>query len=246
MLYAESQYGEYLYGNSAVDIGAKDDTNEEGTYYTDLTHYVPNFILNMEEFEESLQAAGYEVGQLQNFSEDLENQLYISTATWGIQKWEKIYGISGGKDLPTEKRRAAVFTRVHGAKTFTPLLAESVAKNYTGVDTSVLEDTANYTFTVFFIGCYGMPSGIREFREWLERMKPAHLKALIKYRYVTWKELQKYKWKDLRKYTWGSVRVWQQGMTVTWHGLRNAGYTWKSIRRKATWGAIKNIEEAKE
>lgn len=244
MLYAQGQYAEYMLGNTSVDVSG--DGTEEEKYYTDLKKYAPPFILNMEEFDTEYEIAGEEVGRAAHYAEDLEKQYYISTATWGIKKWEKIYGIAGSEGSTLEQRRAAVRMRLIGGRTFTPALVEKIAQDVTGTEAQVQEDTENYTFTVFFIGTYGVPNGIREFREWLKMAKPAHLAVVIKYRYVTWKEIEGRKWKDLKSYTWDSIRVQQETKKVTWARMANTGMTWKNLNDKETWKEVKNMEEAKE
>lgn len=244
MTYTDAQYAESLYGAGTVTTIEQAD---EETYYTDLKKYMPSFLLDMDEFDTCCEIDGEEVGRLRHYVEDLEDQTYISTATWGIKKWEKIYGIVGSESSTIEQRRAAVLMSEKGEKTFTPSLVKDIANEMTGVDVEVRENYSDYSFVVFFVGQYGVPKGIREFREWLEMAKPAHLASSIEYRYVIWREIASKRWDDLRRYTWQSIRVAEAAQTVTWHGIAAAMFTWKSLRKRTTaWKAVKSIEEAKE
>lgn len=243
MLYADEQYGRYLYGaDTAIEITPE----ESEEYYADLKHYAPQFIQDMDEYDETYDSAGYEVGLLKHYEDDLQDQYSLDSVTWGISKWEKLYGITPSGTALSEQRKQAVRNRIHGAKTFTPSLVESIAQDTTGVEAVVQEDTANYMFTVFFIGAYGTPPNVRVFREWLEMMKPAHLEALIQYRYLIWSELLPHKWSELKKYTWDSLKLWEQRKSVTWDGVTAADFTWRSLKKRSSWKNIKNIEEAKQ
>lgn len=240
MLYGEELYGQYLYG----DDSGGGEKKEDPKYYIDLLRYVPRFIQEMREFHEFLTSWGYEAGLIEHNVRDLETQLLVSTSTWGLVMWEAVYGIVSS-DATYETRRADVLAKMAAAKTCTPALIETVAEHYTGVVTKVIEDYEHYHFTVFFIGKYGTVPNTLQLRRALEVIKPAHLGFDLKFRYVIWNELKPYTWDQLRKYTWDGLRVMEIRTQVTWHGLQNAGFTWKAMKRYR-WKNVKNIEEAKE
>lgn len=240
MLYGESLYGEFLYGNDSL----KKNNEEEPTYYVDLLKYVPRFIQEMREFYELLTSWGVEVGLIEHNIRELEEQLLVSTATWGLVMWEAVYGITN-EGATYEVRRADILAKMAAAKTCTPALIENVAEHYTGVTSQVIEDYANYHFTVFFIGKYGTVPNTVQLKRTLETIKPAHLSFDLKFRFVIWNELRPYTWDQLKKYTWDGIRVMEVRTQVTWHGLQNTGFTWKALK-KYRWKNVKNIEEAKE
>ena len=62
---------------------------------------------------------------------------------------------------------------------------------------------------------------------------------------MIWNEVANKTWADLRDYTWDGIRVWKKIPQVTWHGLYNAGLTWRSAK-KNSWTTVKDREDAKE
>lgn len=243
MLYSEDQYGLRLYGG---DTGGSSDgtTVEEDRYYTDLRRYLPRFM--WEEFREMnalLMAQGYEVGRFWYYLENYYEQVYVGSATWGLQRWEKVLGLATNLRKPYDSRRATIKARLQVCATCTPALLATLATTTTGVEAIVVEDTANYEFTITFIGAYGVPMNMQVLKDAVEIAKPAHLAVNYKYKYVTWNELKPYTWDELSPYTWDGLRVMEITQRVTWNGIKNAGFTVRSIKRYTS-NSIKNVTEA--
>lgn len=242
MIYSEDQYGLYQYG---LTTASSSDTEEE-VFYTDLRRYLPRFM--WEEFKEMnalLIAQGHEVGRYWNQLLDYYKQSYIDQGTWGLQRWEKCLGLPASLTKPYETRRAAIKARLQVCATCTPQLLADLATTTTGVDAVVDEDFANYEFTIYFIGAYGVPANMSVLKDAVELAKPAHLNCIYKFKYVIWNDLKPYQWASLRKYTWDGIRIMEVTTRVTWNGIKAAGFTCRSIKRY-TCNSIKNVAEAKQ
>lgn len=57
-----------------------------------------------------LRAVGKQIDDILTFREDVIDQLFVQTATWGLQHWERQLGLSVGESLPVEIRRARIFS----------------------------------------------------------------------------------------------------------------------------------------
>lgn len=243
MLYSEDQYGLRLYGGDNGSSG--DSTNKtEDKHYTDLRRYLPRFM--WEEFREMnalLQAQGFEVGRIWYYLVNYFEQTYVVSGTWGLQRWEKVLGLTTNLQKPYDSRRAAIKARLQVCATCTPALLANLATTTTGVEAVVVEDTANYEFTIMFIGAYGVPKNMGILKDAVEIAKPAHLGVNYKYKYVTWNELKPYVWNELKPYTWDGLRIMEITQRVTWNGIKNAGFTVRSIKRYSC-NSIKNVAEA--
>lgn len=241
MLYGDKAYGLGLYGYGE---DAKQEP-EEQEYPKDISIYTPRFINDMQEFGVLFDAAGREIGLAEHYTDSLTDQDVVSAATWGIVRWEAVYGVTASDGMTIEQRRAAVLARIMGAKTCTPALLAEIAQNMTGESVMIEEEPENYLFRICFVGSYGVPRSIRALRRQIELMKPAHMAYEIEYRYVIWSEVANKTWADLNEYTWDGIRVWKKMPQVTWHGLYNAGLTWRSAK-KNSWTTVKDREDAKE
>lgn len=244
MIYSEDQYGLLQYGSDSSS-GDSSGGSAEAVYYTDLKRYLPRFM--WEDFKEMkglLTAQGHEVGRIWHELTDYYKQTYVDSGTWGLKRWEKVLGIKASSTQNYSMRRAQIKARLVACAVCTPDLLAALAKTTTGVDSVVVEDTANYEFTIYFIGQYGVPRNMAVLRDAVEVVKPAHLNCLYKYKYTIWNELKPYTWGYLSKYTWDGLRVMEVTARVTWNGIKAAGFTAKSAR-KYTWNSIKNVAEAK-
>lgn len=238
MVYGENTYGRFLYG---ADTSSEQETVRE-EYYKDLEHYVPPFIYALTEMDAIYKAQGYEVGRAWHNYDDLSNQFFVDTATWGITRWEELYGITASDLQTIEQRRNTVKARMRGTETCTRQLVKDLAEKLSGVTVRVTEDSPNFTFTVFFIGQYGIPKNIKALKEQLEIIKPAHLAYILQYRYVIWNELAEFTWNDLKVYTWDGIRIMGVITATVWNTLVSESYTWRSAKAH-NWNNIKEINQ---
>lgn len=63
------------------------------TIYSELTSYLPTFYTDILDMEEILHTESEEFELLMQTTEDTLKQAFISTATWELVRWEKIFGI---------------------------------------------------------------------------------------------------------------------------------------------------------
>jgi len=245
MLYGEDLYGRVLYGNDSGSPSINVSPDPYGQYYTDLEKYVPEFVSDLVEMDAIYRAEGYECGLARHRLDDLWNQTFVSTATWALSRYEQDYGISASSDQTLEQRRRFILAKRLGGKTCTKAVIKQLAEQLTGVETKVIEDNPNFTFTLFFIGQYGVPRNVRVLRSQIADIKPAHLLCKFEYRYVTWQEIKDRKWDDIRKYTWDGLRVNGIIKRVTWQGIKTSHIAWRRTLAMS-WDNVKNdLEEAK-
>ena len=82
--------------------------------------------------EEIYRTQGYEVGQLQHNLEDLIDQCYIVTATWGLSRWEQMLGVATNMSLTYEQRREILMAKLRGQGTTTRKMIEDTAAAFSG------------------------------------------------------------------------------------------------------------------
>ena len=95
-------YGEKQYG--IIEYAAETGSGEE-EIYEDLTKIVPQVVTRLKEMYELYHSEGYEIGQLYQALTDVTEQCFITTATWGLDKWEKLFGIDTDISQTYEDRR---------------------------------------------------------------------------------------------------------------------------------------------
>lgn len=198
-------YGKGFYGRHKYAAEMALDGNEEG-YFVDLAKYVPPFIAELREMTGIYKAQGEQIGLLQHEMEDLFDQCFILTATWGLVRWEGLCGISTNLSLTYEHRREILMAKLRGQGTTTREMIEDTAATFSGGEVEVFEDNPNNLFIVRFIGIKGVPQNMQAFISMLEDIKPAHLAYRFEYRYTTWDELKSHAWDYIGTMTWGVLR----------------------------------------
>lgn len=237
-MYGKNKYGLIQFASDSGQDGGQTD------YYTDLMQYVPPFVAEKTEMNKLYISQGYEAGLARHNLEDLLKQCFVLSATWGLIRWEEVFGITPNLSLSYEQRREIVLAKMRGQGTTTVEMIRSVAEAFSGGEVEVIEDNPHYRFIVRFVGIMGIPRNMQAFKNMLEEIKPAHLGYAFEYKWVIWNDLLPYVWNELRPYTWDGLRVMEITAFVSWNGLLEEEYTWNGLSALG-WQDVKKIEEAK-
>jgi hypothetical protein len=200
-MYGINKYGLIQYAQE------KNTDEEQKDYYVDLARYAPPFLAEIRELKAIYETEGYAVGLLEHELSDLLDQCFISTATWGLTRWEQVYGLVTNMALSYEQRREILVAKLRGQGTTTAQMIQETAETFSGGEIQVIEDNPNYHFIVRFIGVKGIPRNMNAFIAMLEDIKPAHLSYSFEYRYTTWGELINRSWTSVSGFTWDSIRT---------------------------------------
>lgn len=202
-MYGQNQYGTRIYADSGTDA-------EREEYYVNLFPLVPEFISEKKEMHALYDTQGYEVGYMQHVLEDIINQCFIVTATWGLSRWEQFLELNTNLLLTYEQRRELLFAKIRGQGTTTVAMIKDTAEAFSGTEVEVIEDNPHYRFTVRFVGKKGIPQNMQGFINMLETIKPAHLAYDFEYRFTTWQEALNYTWEEALNYTWEEFRILEE------------------------------------
>lgn len=202
-MYGQNDYGVQLYSDSRT-------AQESGEYYIDLFPLIPLFISEKKEMNELYKAQGHEVGYFRHVMEDIIDQCFLKTATWGLTRWEQIFDVQTNLLLTYEQRRELILAKIRGQGTTTIAMIKETAEAFSGIEVDVIEDNPNYRFTVRFVGKKGIPQNMQGFINMLETIKPAHLAYDFEYRFTTWQEALNYTWGEAQNYTWDEFRILEE------------------------------------
>lgn len=168
-----------------------------------LIKYLPRYWHEIKEMKALQNILGVEVSELQCAVASTLDQMFVSTATWGLTLWEKELAIETNKTLSDEFRREIIMAKMRGTATTTKALIKSVAVAFSNGEVEVIEDNAKYTVKIKFVGTRGVPANLEDFKKMLSQIIPAHLVIEYVFTYMTWKEFNSYdktwkQWEDLR------------------------------------------------
>ena len=152
--------------------------------------YLPNYYETSRVVQDLLQVEGAEFDDLKKAVDEVLDQFFVETATWGLDLWEKELGIVPVAGQPEEQRRSIIKSKLRGMGTVTIQLMKTVAEAYDGGKVDVTQDAAAYTFTVTFVDTKGIPPNLDELKKVIEEIKPAHLHVEYVFTYLNFGELE--------------------------------------------------------
>lgn len=134
---------------------------------------LPDFYLLIKDIKELVRVEAKQLALLDNWTDELVEQQFVETATWGLARWEKIFGIETDTSKPLDQRRSVIKSKIRGAGVVTKTMVKSVAESWYNGETEVTEGPL--IVTVKFLSNYGVPSNLKDVEKALRDIIPAHL-----------------------------------------------------------------------
>jgi hypothetical protein len=137
--------------------------------------------------------------------EDLKNQFFVNSATYGLDNWESMLGISKNNfDYVT--RRENIKAKMRSKGTTTISFIKNICEAYSNGIVDIIVDHENFVFTIDFVGSLGVPKAFAEMDKAIEEVKPCHLEHKYKFNYNTHSDISNYTYEQLANYTHEEIR----------------------------------------
>ena len=124
------------------------------------------------------QVMGQEYDAIWQILEELPAQLSPETATWGIELWERRYGIVPNSSLSISQRRQRVLEKRKHSGPISPQVFAKLAQSVTGLSARVEEHDCPYTFDIYLTGINANEATLRRR---IKAMKQSHMSFDIRY-----------------------------------------------------------------
>ncbi|WDV47461.1 DUF2313 domain-containing protein [Clostridiaceae bacterium M8S5] len=144
-----------------------------------LIEYLPEMYKDVLEVKEIMKVETIEITTYKELLSEIEAQMFIDTATWGLSLWEKSLSIEYNPELSYMERQGKIKSKLFGVGKVDDVLIRSIADSWTNGDVIVSMNSGNVG--IEFTSYLGMPSNMDELRKTLRNMVPAHLKIMYKY-----------------------------------------------------------------
>lgn len=126
---------------------------------------------------------GLLASQLQEDKELTLEQLYPSTASgWGLELWERAYGLTVDYSLDEERRRSRVLAKVKGVSVTTVAQLRGIAEAFSQSAVEIVELFDQYRFEIWYTETIGPIAHPEDLAAIVNELKPAHLEWAVKYR----------------------------------------------------------------
>lgn len=207
-------YSKKIYGvSSYLDIPSKheEDDKVEIKRETDLLEYLPSFYHNSDIIKSFMESNSIEVDILKAYMNDLVKNLYVKTATWGLDLFEEELGLVTDKSISYEERRERILAKKRGNGTTTKAMIKNTAEAFSGGEVEVIENFNDYSFIVKFVGVKGIPKNLALFKKMIEEIKPAHLNYELAFTYTVWNMVMAKSniWNDFNNKTWVELMAYE-------------------------------------
>ncbi|WP_196606489.1 putative phage tail protein [Pectinatus frisingensis] len=144
----------------------------------DILKYLPVFLAKDSNFKNIADACSAEHDSIRLQLQDILNQFFVSTATWGLTLWENTLAITPNANDDYIARRNRIFLKVQANQTSTIEYMTTIASRYfaDNANVSIISDNANYAFSII---ADAVSFDITGLIEAINTYKPAHLAFLI-------------------------------------------------------------------
>ncbi|NFM12032.1 DUF2313 domain-containing protein [Clostridium botulinum] len=139
-----------------------------------LKNYVPSFISGDKILSKVYEEQQKQVDSTNEDIQDLINQCFIETVTWGLDTWEKELGIKNNIDYSYAIRRSRILAKLKGQGTTTIEAIKNICKSFVE-DVEVIEHNPEYYFEIDLLSHSGFPSGFDTLYDSIREVKPSHL-----------------------------------------------------------------------
>ena len=133
------------------------------------------------------------------------NQFYVDSATYGLDCWEKMLGIS--KNIfSIQTRRENIKAKMRSRGTTNIEVIKNICEAYSNGIVEIIVNHNDYSFVIDFVGSIGIPQAFEELDKTINEIKPCHLAHSYKFNYITNKQLKDYTHSQLSAYTHEQLR----------------------------------------
>ena len=133
------------------------------------------------------------------------NQFYVDSATYGLDYWEKMLGISKN-NFDIETRRENIKAKMRSRGTTSVSVIKNICEAYSNGEVDIIVNHNDYSFVIDFIGSIGIPRAFAELDKTIEEIKPCHLAHSYRFNYNTHNDLSKFTHEELANYTYEELR----------------------------------------
>ena len=147
----------------------------------DISQYLPAFLSRSPHFKSTNEADSKEHDTIRIDIQDVLDQCYVASATWGLERWEELVGISTDTTLDINSRRQNVLAKLQKPESVTELFLTNLINRYIAdKEGFIISHPAEYRIEILYHG--GQVLDYEKLREAVRTYIPAHLGfALVTY-----------------------------------------------------------------
>ena len=146
-----------------------------------------------------------EADNINNKVDETLKQFFVDSATYGLDKWEAMLGISKN-NFDIDTRRENIKAKMRSRGTTTISVIKNICEAYSNGIVEIIVNHEDYSFVIDFVGTIGIPKAFAELDKTIKEIKPCHLAHSSKFNYNTHQDLANYTHEQLEHYTHHEVK----------------------------------------
>ena len=150
-------------------------------------------------------ALNIEADSINSSVEDTLNQFFVSNATYGLDNWEKMLGISKN-NFDIQTRRENIKAKMRSRGTTSIDVIKNICEAYSNGEVDIIVNHSDYSFVIKFVGSIGIPQAFDELDKTIENIKPCHLAHSYEFTYNAHSKLSKFTHEELSRFTHEELR----------------------------------------
>ena len=96
----------------------------------DISQYLPAFLSRSPHFKSTNDADSKEHDTIRIAIQDVLDQCYVASATWGLERWEELVGITTDTTLDINIRRQNVLSKLQNPESVTKVFLTNLVNRY--------------------------------------------------------------------------------------------------------------------
>ena len=146
-----------------------------------------------------------EADNINNKVDETLKQFFVDSATYGLDKWEAMLGISKN-NFDIDTRRENIKAKMRSRGTTTISVIKNICEAYSNGIVEIIVNHEDYSFVIDFVGTIGIPKAFAELDKTINEIKPCHLAHSYKFNYNTHADLSKFTHEQLANYIHDEIR----------------------------------------
>lgn len=144
----------------------------------DILKYLPAFLAKDPRFKATNDADSLEHDAIRIDLQDVIDQLYVESATWGLKKWEELVGIASDESKDITERRVAILNKLQRPGSVTEAFLKELVNTYiSNRSARVTSIPSDYAVEIGYDG--GQVTDYNSMIRSIKTYIPAHLGILI-------------------------------------------------------------------
>lgn len=145
----------------------------------DILQYLPAFLAHSQQFQAANDADSKEHDTIRIDLQDVLDQFYVKSATWGLERWEELCGITTDKTLSDSVRRSTIIAKLQNPGSVTEAFLRGLINQYILDKSGTVTDhpeTYSADFNIPLVDKMSLLSIAKDVRTYI----PAHIGQVYK------------------------------------------------------------------